>query len=143
MRFNDLDAKKKFHVLCIDDNQDFLQVLSHLITALGYELSTVFSAVQALDIVHADPPDIILCDLGLPDGMDGFAFARLIRQDKKLSAIPMIAISARTDEESRTNALDSGFDKILSKPVKFADIRTVLLEMEESATRKFGMEFIS
>jgi CheY-like chemotaxis protein len=125
--------KRKFHVLCIDDNQDFLQVLSHLIDALGYDLTTAISAVEGIDIAHAKQPHIIFCDLGLPNGMDGFEFARLIRADETLKNIPMVAVSARTDDESRAKALASGFDKTLSKPVKFADIRTVLLEMENCA----------
>lgn len=120
----------KFHVLCIDDNQDFLQILSFLIDALGYKFTTAFSAIQGIDKVRSSKPDIIFCDLGLPDGMDGFEFARLIRADKQLNAIPMIAITARTDNESRLKALASGFDKIFSKPVKFADIRAILLEAE-------------
>lgn len=128
------DSNTKFHVLCIDDNQDFLQVLSHLIDALGYDLTTAFSAVRGLDMVRTIQPNIIFCDLGLPDGVDGFEFARRIRSDQTLNVIPMVAMSARADDESRVKALESGFNKILLKPVKFADIRTILLEAENYAS---------
>ena len=61
--------------------------------------------------------------------MDGFQFASEIRAEKTLNDIPMIAISAQTDDVSIQKALWSGFDKIFSKPVKFGDIRAVLLEV--------------
>ncbi len=125
MRFN--RTKSKLHVLCIDDNEDFLQVLRHLIEAMGYDLTTTSMAEHGVEIVKTIRPAIIFCDLGLPGGMDGFQFASKIRSENTLNNIPMIAISARTDEASIQQALLCGFDKIFSKPVKFADIRAALL----------------
>ena len=122
----------KFHILCIDDNEDFLQVLKHLIEAMGYNLTSVSSAERGLEVMQSIRPSIIFCDLGLPGGMDGFQFASEIRAEKTLNDIPMIAISAQTDDVSIQKALWSGFDKIFSKPVKFGDIRAVLLEVTKA-----------
>jgi CheY-like chemotaxis protein len=60
--------------------------------------------------------------------MDGFEFVRQIHTDETLKNIPLIAISARTDDANKRKALSSGFDKIFSKPAKFSDIRAVLVE---------------
>jgi CheY-like chemotaxis protein len=126
MRSENSTVEQKFDVLCIDDNEDFLQVLSHLIEAMGCGLSTASTAEQGLEIARSTHPDIVFCDLGLP-GMDGFEFAYELRNDETLKDTPIIAISARTDEASKRKALLCGFNKIFSKPVKFADVRATLL----------------
>lgn len=119
-------AESKPHVLVIDDDLDFLQILRHLIDAMGYELTTSTTAKQGIEIAKSIHPDIIFCDLALPGGMDGFEFAREARSDAELKAIPMIAISGSSDTTTQQNAIFSGFDKMFPKPVKFASIRTAI-----------------
>lgn len=118
-------------ILCIDDNADFLQILSYLIEAFGFDLATATSAKLGLDIALANTPDIIFCDLGLPD-MNGFEFAKQVRLNPALRNIPMIAISGLTDNESLGKALACGFDDTFAKPVKFADVRAALLQATEN-----------
>ena len=115
-----------FDVLVIDDNEDFLQILGHLIDAMGHTLYTSTTAMDGLDIARNIMPDIIFCDLELPGGMHGFDFARSVRNDDKLRDFRMIAISGYTDAETQQQALLAGFDDIFPKPVKFADIRMAI-----------------
>jgi CheY-like chemotaxis protein len=63
--------------------------------------------------------------------MDGFEYARQIRIDETQKNIPLIVISARTDDATKQKALSSGFDKIFSKPIKFVDIRVVMPKANE------------
>ena len=118
----------KPRILAIEDNQDFLLIFRHLIEAMGYEMTTSSNAQEGLEISRCTRPDIVFCDLGLPGAMDGFGFAKAIRADAGLANIPLIAVTARTDEESKARAIDCGFDRIFPKPVKFSDIRAAIAE---------------
>ncbi|CAN5122689.1 hypothetical protein BH11PSE11_BH11PSE11_24180 [soil metagenome] len=126
----------KPHVLAIEDNADFVQILRHLIEAMGYELTASATGREGLDIAQQLKPDIIFCDLGLPGGMDGFEFARRVRLDEALKDTPMIAVTARTDDSSRQKALGCGFDKIFLKPVRFADLRDAMTAFSSQGGRR-------
>jgi CheY-like chemotaxis protein len=83
---------------------------------------------DAIEAALADPPDLVLMDIGLPD-MDGYAVARRLREDPRLAATPLVAITGYGQEEDKMRARDAGFDRHLTKPVDFAMLRTVLAEL--------------
>ena len=68
---------------------------------------------SALDAV----PDIILCDLGLPGGMDGFAVARACRAEASLRKVRLVAASGYSSSEDHANAITAGFDSLMIKPL--------------------------
>ncbi len=79
----------------------------------GYDVLIADSGEQAVEMVHLHQPDLILLDLWLPGEMDGMSVCMQVRQ---WSQVPIIVVSARTDEKQKVQALDKGADDYLTKP---------------------------
>ena len=79
----------------------------------GYEVLVADNGEQALELVHLHEPDLILLDLWLPGEMDGMSVCAQVR---RWSQVPIIVVSARTDEKQKVLALDRGADDYLTKP---------------------------
>jgi len=124
---NEVNEKKsRMRVLAIEDNQDFAQVLRHLLEAMGCDLDIAFDARSGLEMAKKSVPHMIFCDIGLPGDMNGFDFAQAIRADIALAHIPLIAVSGYTSHEDKARAGSAGFDRVFPKPVKFSDIHEAL-----------------
>jgi two-component system, cell cycle response regulator len=106
----------KDYILLIDDNEINLELLSYLLTEFGYAVRTAESGAKGLAVVRMSPPNLILCDLMMPD-MDGYEVARKLKSDPLLATIPVVAVSALAMAGDRTTALESGFDGYISKPI--------------------------
>jgi two-component system KDP operon response regulator KdpE len=100
------------HVLIVEDEAPIRAFLSTTLRANGYRCTEATTAKQGLIQVTANPPEVVLLDLGLPDG-DGLELARTIRQ---WSTVPIIVLSARGQERDKVQALDLGADDYLTKP---------------------------
>ncbi|MCC6673160.1 MAG: response regulator [Planctomycetes bacterium] len=100
------------HILVVEDEAPIQAFLRATLVAHGYRCTAVGTAREALMQVTAQPPDVVLLDLGLPDG-DGLGVARQIRE---WSTVPVIVISARGQERDKVAALDMGADDYLTKP---------------------------
>jgi CheY-like chemotaxis protein len=71
-------------------------------------------------------PDIILCDLGLPGGMDGFAVARACKAETSLGNVRLVAASGYSSAEDHANAMRAGFDSLLIKPLTEESLRALV-----------------
>ncbi|MBK8095889.1 MAG: response regulator [Planctomycetes bacterium] len=100
------------HVLVVEDEAPIRAFLRTTLHAHGYRCSEAANVREGLVQITADPPEVVLLDLGLPDG-DGLDFARQIRQ---WSTVPIIVLSARGQERDKVAALDLGADDYLTKP---------------------------
>ncbi len=116
----------KLSILLVEDEKNICDFISTSLSAQNYRISTAHTGKDALPIITSQCPDLILLDLGLPD-MDGM---EIIRQVRTWSSIPIIVISARTQEQEKVHALDLGADDYLTKPIGtselLARIRTAL-----------------
>lgn len=99
-------------VLVIDDEPQILRALRINLSARGYEVSTASTGAAALTVAAANPPEVVVLDLGLPD-MDGIEVLAGLRG--WLSA-PVIVLSARIDSSDKVQALDAGADDYVTKP---------------------------
>jgi signal transduction histidine kinase/ActR/RegA family two-component response regulator len=122
----DQSGKQRLRVLAIEDNRDFAQLFRHMLEAMGCDLEIAADARSGLALARAIAPELIFCDIGLPGDMDGFAFARAVRADPALAAIPLVAVSGYNSPADVQRALQAGFDRVCGKPVKFADISDAL-----------------
>ena len=120
------EKKSRMRVLAIEDNQDFAQVLRHLLEAMGCDLDIAFDARSGLEMAKKAIPSMIFCDIGLPGDMNGFGFARAIRADAALAQVPLIAVSGYTSDDDQARAIRAGFDRVFPKPVKFSDLHEAL-----------------
>lgn len=121
-----LETSSRIRVLAIEDNRDFAQIFRYMLEAMGCDFEVAFDGKSGLELAQKTRPDVIFCDIGLPGGMDGFAFARALRADKNLAHIHLIAVSGYTSEKDRDRAFSAGFDQVFPKPVKFVDVSTAL-----------------
>jgi signal transduction histidine kinase len=115
-------------VLVIEDNRDSAQTLQMLLAHLGHQVQVAFDGDTGLALARSMRPDVILSDLGLPGGMDGFAVAMAVRKDQALVNSRLIALSGYGQEDDRQRARDAGFDAHLTKPITVAALSSALSE---------------
>jgi len=113
---NPLDFVDKRTVLVVDDTADNLALMSGILKEY-YQVKVARSGQRALDIVHSDaPPDIVLLDVMMPE-MDGFEVMRRIRADARSSQLPVIFVTAMTEDANEQAGLELGAVDYLTKPV--------------------------
>lgn len=102
-------------ILVVDDEPDILSVLVYHLSRKGYRVTTAVNGHGALATAEAERPDLIILDLMLP-GMDGYEVLQRLRLDERTSSIPVILLTARTDEEERVRGFEVGGDDYITKP---------------------------
>ena len=116
----------KHEILLIEDERNICNFIMTTLRTQDYKVTFANNAANGLSLAASGCPDLILLDLGLPD-MDGIDVIRNIRE---WSNIPIIVISARTQEQEKVDALDAGADDYITKPFGtselMARIRTAL-----------------
>ncbi|MCD8369385.1 MAG: response regulator transcription factor [Clostridiales bacterium] len=99
-------------LLIIEDEKNIRNYMETIVTSNGYKAVCAANGVSGLSMCTSHRPDLILLDLGLPD-IDGMEVLERIRG---FSAVPVIVISARTQEKEKVEALDAGADDYITKP---------------------------
>ena len=99
-------------VLVVEDEPQMRKFIRASLASHGYRIAEAGSAAEAVRLITAQNPELVLLDLGLPDG-DGI---ELTRQLRSFSRVPVIVISARGREDDKVSALDAGADDYLTKP---------------------------
>ena len=110
------------HILVVEDHGDTRRVLTGLLGHFGHTISAADTVESALAFLRAKRFDAIVSDLGLPDG-SGF---EVIREAKRRQGLTGVALTARGEEDDIVRGREAGFDYHLTKPVDFAELRTVL-----------------
>jgi two-component system, OmpR family, KDP operon response regulator KdpE len=100
------------HILVIDDEAQILRALRTILTAKGFRVSAASRGEEGLTMAAAQPPDLIILDLSLPD-MDGVEVCARLRE---WTQVPIIILSVRESEHDKVVALDKGADDYLTKP---------------------------
>lgn len=106
------DAMQIRTVLVVEDEPQIRRFVRSALEAEGWQVNEAATLREGLSAAGTRQPDLLVLDLGLPDG-DGID---LIRDVRGWSAVPIIVLSARTDEADKINALDAGADDYLTKP---------------------------
>lgn len=100
------------HVLVIDDEPQILRALRTILLAKHFRVTTAGYGNEGLTLAAANPPDLIILDLSLPD-IDGFQVCERLRE---WTQVPIIVLSVRDNERDKVAALDKGADDYLTKP---------------------------
>jgi two-component system KDP operon response regulator KdpE len=108
----------KTRVLVVDDETAILRFLKPALEANDYEMTTAGTIAEALKRIAAEAPDVVLLDLGLPDG-DG---KDVIRRAREWSDLPIVVLSARERETEKIEALDLGADDYVNKPFNVGEL---------------------
>lgn len=108
----------KITILIIEDEQNIASFICKTLKMHQYKTLQAFTGAEGLSMASSQCPDLILLDLGLPD-MDGL---KIIEDIRKWSSIPIIVVSARTQEKEKVAALDAGADDYITKPFGTAEL---------------------
>jgi DNA-binding response OmpR family regulator len=103
---------KQFRVLVVDDDPRIVKFLKLRLQTSGYEVLTATNGVEALELVQAQEPDLLVLDVVMP-GMDGF---ETLRQVRAVSSVPVIILSAKEASTDKVRGLELGADDYLAKP---------------------------
>ena len=115
-------------ILIVDDEEDIAFSLARRLTASGYEVICAEDGVEGLRRAQTDNPDLILLDLMLPK-MDGFKVCRLLKFDERYKRIPIIMVSARSQEEDVTQGKETGAECYITKPFDSAALMDKIAEL--------------
>ena len=106
---------RRGQVLAIDDDYDCLEMVQHMLRQMGFSVSAARSGMEALAIVAAVQPAVILLDLLMPE-MDGFTVLEKLRENPATKAIPVVIVSARGNDDDLLAGYVAGADYYVSKP---------------------------
>ena len=104
-------------LLLVEDNEDNRIIYCTVLRHLGYEVIEAQDGVQAVELARAVQPDLILMDISIPR-MDGWEATRILREDPRTRAIPIIALTAHALADDRERGSEVGFSSYLAKPVE-------------------------
>ena len=111
-------SNNKYKILVVEDDKNIASFIQTVLESNGYQVITSERCCQGVLVFSSHVPDLVVLDLGLPD-MDGEEFIRIVRQN---SMVPIIVLSARTEEQDKVSALDQGANDYITKPFGTAEL---------------------
>ncbi len=116
-------------ILVVDDDKAIVRIVGSYLQQAGFAVLTAYDGTTALQVVRREPVDLAILDLMLPD-RDGWEVTRMIRTDKRLSALPIIMLTAKIGDTDKIVGLELGADDYITKPFNprevVARVRSVL-----------------
>ena len=138
-----LESKK---LLLVDDDPHMILLVKDYLEFRGYEVLTAGNGNQALDCLESFLPDMIICDVMMPE-MDGYTFVEQVRQQENLSWIPILFLSAKGQSQDRVHGLKKGADVYMVKPFEpeelIAQVESSLRHSERVSSQKISRQKIS
>lgn len=108
--------ENKSKILIVDDEDVNLLLMEEILLSFGYDIALAENGTEALDLVAADPPDLILLDIMMP-GMDGYEVCRRLKASDATKRIPVIFVTARNDIKDEATGFKVGAADYITKPV--------------------------
>lgn len=103
-------------ILYVEDNNDNRVLIRRVLQAEGYHMLEAADAVEAVQCVGAQIPDLILMDINMPD-MDGYTLTARLKTIPTLKQVPIVALTANVMKGDRERSLDAGCDGYIQKPI--------------------------
>lgn len=117
-----------FTILIVDDDEFNLRLLAYILTDGGYTVREAQSGSAALASLKESNPDLMLLDIMMPI-MDGFEVLTRLKQDPSTRDVPVVIVTALTDDESRKHGMSLGAKRVLCKPVARTDLLQLVREL--------------
>jgi len=115
------NAADPIKVLVVDDERNILDIIKFNLEVEGYDVITSLDGEDALKKVHEARPDLILCDIMMPE-LDGLEVCRRLKADGRTNQIPVVMLSAKTQAQDKIASIDAGADDFITKPFDFSDL---------------------
>jgi two-component system, OmpR family, alkaline phosphatase synthesis response regulator PhoP len=115
-------------ILLVDDEVDIVSMIQLRLEASGYEVIVASDGNQAYSMAKSASPDLIILDLMLP-GMDGYQVCRLLKFDQNYKNIPIIMLTAKSQQEDKDWGQKVGADAYLTKPFKQEELLSKMKEL--------------
>ena len=102
-------------ILVVDDEVDLLETIRFPLEIEGYNVLVAYNGEEALNQARKENPDLILLDLMLPK-LDGYKVCRLLKFDERYKHIPILMLTAKTQEKDKVLGMETGADEYITKP---------------------------
>jgi DNA-binding response OmpR family regulator len=116
-------------ILVADDEEDLRELVAYRLTRSGYEVIAAADGQEALQLARERPPDLMVLDVMMPR-LDGYELTRRVRAEESLRSVPVILLTARSQESDVSRGFEVGADDYLKKPFSpdelVARVRAVL-----------------
>ena len=127
-------AKKT--ILVVDDEKDLLDLIEYNLIKEGFKVLKAENGLKGIEVAKEHKPDLVLLDIMMPK-MDGLEAVEIMRKDDDLKRIPIIFLTARSDEKTEIEGLNKGGDDYITKPISttklVSRIKAVMRRFDESA----------
>lgn len=143
LRVGDNTVKTAYTVLCVDDNEELCELFSAILSK-SFNVITSTSAKAALEILRDNSVDVIVCDVAMPE-MDGLQLCSLLKQTVDYSHIPVIMLTAKTDDSYSISGFRAGADGYLTKPCNFSVLTAMILNLigkQEKKSEAFRKQLV-
>ncbi|OHB28745.1 MAG: hypothetical protein A2X84_06575 [Desulfuromonadaceae bacterium GWC2_58_13] len=110
-------------ILIVDDQPDVKKLLEIILQAEDRVMFCAGSGEEAIAIARAEKPSVILLDVMMPGGMDGYQAARILKSDPRTSDCAIVVMTAKVQEQDRQAAFDAGADDYIGKPFDMRDLQ--------------------
>lgn len=128
---------QKYSVLIVDDNDLNLEIIAEMLQDMKLSVSQAKSGKEAIERVQAEHFDLVLMDIQMPE-MDGLEATRIIRQNKRLADLPILAMTAHASQYDAQKSIDAGMNEHLTKPIEPTVLRDMLVTVLTNAPEPDG-----
>lgn len=122
------------HVLLIEDEPNIIEAIRFLLTRDGWEVATHSDGTDAVDVIQAASPDLVILDLMLP-GRSGMDILRDLREIPELASLPVLMLTARGQSRDRDMAEKAGVSRFMTKPFSNAEVLTAVRDLLAQASQ--------
>jgi CheY-like chemotaxis protein len=124
---------RTYRMLLVEDEADTAESMQLLLELFGHQVRVAATGPAAVEAARQTVPEVVLCDIGLPGDMDGYAVAQALRREPLPAATRLIALTGYGQDEDLRRALEAGFDAHLTKPVRYGDLQQLLASLSARA----------
>ncbi len=108
-------------ILVVDDEVDLVETIRFSLELEGFEILVAYNGEEALNQARKEKPDLILLDLMLPK-LDGYKVCRLLKFDERYKHIPILMLTAKSQDKDKTIGLETGANEYITKPFDMDDL---------------------
>ena len=123
-----MEHKASGRILVVDDEEDLGRILKFALMAAGHDVLLALDGAEGLRMAREESPDLILLDLMLPK-IDGYKVCRMLKFDDRYKHIPVVILSARTQEVDKQMAHETGADLFITKPYNLGEILSTIQQL--------------